>query len=87
MDPSAATVFVLCTGTSALCTWLLFRSYARSRTRLLIWSALCFLLLTANNLLVFMDLIMLPSFDLSMARLATSLAAVSLLVYGFIWDA
>ena len=35
---------------------LLFRGYARSGLRLLLWSALCFVCLTLNNVLLFVDL-------------------------------
>ena len=45
-------VYGLCLLTSGLCAALLFRSYSRSRQPLLLWSALCFLLLAIANLLV-----------------------------------
>ena len=38
--------------TSLACMVLLFRGYASSRVRLLLWSALCFVFLSANNLLL-----------------------------------
>ncbi len=79
-------VFVLCTATSGLCACLLLRAYRRTHAQLLIWSALCFLLLTVSNLLVFLDLVMLPGVDLSLARLVCSLLATSVLVFGFVWD-
>jgi hypothetical protein len=86
MGAFSESVFVLCTTTSALCTVLLLRAYRRTHAQLLIWSALCFLLLTVNNLLVFLDLVMLPNTDLSLVRLMSSLLATSLLVFGFVWD-
>ncbi len=79
-------VYLLCTITSALCAWLLMVSYRRSRQALLLWSSLCFCLLSVNSLLVFVDIIVLPKIDLSSLRLATSLVAVSVLLYGFIWE-
>lgn len=80
------TVYVLCLATSSLCALLLARSYRRSAARLLLWSSLSFGLLAANNLIVLVDLIILPSIDLLAVRYALSLAAVCLLLFGFIWD-
>jgi hypothetical protein len=86
MGPFEGVVYALCTGTSGFCTWLLVRAYLRSRSGLLAWSGICFLLLTVNNLLVFTDIIILPaSIDLSIPRYATSLAAACVLVFGFVW--
>ena len=83
----AITVYALCLVTSALCGWLLVRSYLRNRSRLLLWSAACFVLLAVNNLLVVLDLVFLPLWiDLAPLRAATSLAAVSTLLFGFIWE-
>ena len=79
-------VYGLCLLTSGLCAALLFRSYGRSRQPLLLWSALCFSLLAVNNLLVVFDRVVLPGVDFSDARQVTSLAAVGVLIYGFIWE-
>jgi len=79
-------VYTLCFVTSALCAWLLVRSYRRSGARLLLWSALCFMLLAANNLVVIVDMLIVPAVDFRLYRLALSLAAVALLLFGFIWD-
>lgn len=87
MGPFKGVVYALCAGTSGLCTWLLLRAYLRSRSALLVWSTLCFLLLTVNNLLVFTDIMILPAVDLSLPRFATSLAAACVLVLGFVWEA
>ena len=79
-------VYLLCTFTSALCAFLLLVSYRRNRQALLLWSSLCFCLLSLNSLLVFIDIIVLPAIDLSSWRLVTSLIAVSVLLYGFVWE-
>lgn len=82
-----ALVYALCFVTSVVCGWLLVRSFRRNRSRLLLWSAACFVLLAINNLLVMLDLVFLPpSIDLSPFRLAASLAAVSTLLFGFVWE-
>jgi len=73
--------------TSLTCMLLLFRAYARTGLRLLFWSALCFVGLSVNNLLLFLDLIVFPDFDLRLWRLAAALAGLLALLYGFIWEA
>ena len=81
-----AVIYLLCVATSLLCAYLLARAYRRSRTKLLIWSALCFALLAANNLVLAVDILLLPTIDLTVIRLATSLAAISVLLFGFVWE-
>jgi hypothetical protein len=80
-------VYLLCLATSMLCAVLLIRSYRRSRTKLLLWSALCFVGLAANNLFLFVDAVVLPEVDLRSLRHLSSLAAIAILVYGFVWEA
>jgi hypothetical protein len=81
-----AIVYILCFASSALCFCLLLRAFQRRRERLLLWSSLCFSLLAVNNLLVFVDIILLPQVDLLPLRQLTALGAVALLLYGFIWE-
>ena len=81
-----ALVYILCFLTSSACAWLLGRSYARSRTKLLLWSSACFVLLAANNLMLVVDLLVLPDVNLRVSRLLLALAAVSVLIFGFVWD-
>jgi hypothetical protein len=84
----AETVYSLCAILSIACAILLVRGYLRSRARFLMWSALCFLFLAANNVLLFLDKVVLPaSVDLSLWRSAAALIAMLLLMIGFIWDA
>ena len=84
MSLAAATVYLLCLLTSAACAWLLVRSYLKSRTKLLLWSAACFVMLALNNLFVVADVVILPSYDLTLLRSLSALAGVGLLLYGFI---
>ena len=79
-------VYALCFATSGACAWLLLRSYLRTRSRLLMWSALCFLFLALNNLLVIVDLVLIEDIDFQIPRLMSSAIAVCVLLYGFIWD-
>ena len=85
-DALPAIVYLLCFATSGACAWLLARNYRRTRAPLLLWSSLCFLFLAANNALVILDLLLVRDIDFRLARLLTSLAAVSLLIFGFIWN-
>lgn len=82
-------VYILCFLTSTACAWLLGRSYAKSRVRLLLWSSICFAFLAANNLVLVLDLVVWPTpeLDLRLPRLLLSLAAVISLIWGFVWDA
>ena len=82
----AGAVYILGALTSLLCAALLLRGYARGRRKLLFWSGLCFAGLFASNILVFLDLVMLPRVDLFLARLATTAVALGLLLYGLIWE-
>lgn len=79
-------VYALCFLTSSACAWLLARSYWRTSARMLLWSALCFLFLAANNLLVVADLVLFPGVDLRIWRHLLAFAAVAVLLFGFIWD-
>ena len=53
---------------------------------MLLWSALCFSLLALANLVVVLDMLVFPGTDLRLIRQSLSLAGVSLLLFGFIWD-
>ena len=81
----ATTIYVLCFLASAVCAALLIRASLSLSTPLLKWSAACFSFLALNNLLVVIDLIVLPTqVDLLIYRQLSNLAAVSTLLYGFI---
>jgi hypothetical protein len=67
------------------CTALLAREYLRTRARLLLWSTLCFIGLSLNNVLLFLDLVVFPEFDLRLIRVLASLSGMLLLLYGF-WE-
>ena len=86
MQTFESAVYFLCFLTSTAAMLLLLRSYWRSRTRLLLWSALAFVALAVNNLLLFVDIVLLPSTNLLPLRDASAFAAAALLLYGFIWE-
>lgn len=80
-------LYVLAVLTCLACTVLLFRGYARSGLRLLLWSALCFVFLTVNNLLLFFDVVLFPTaVDLRPYRLLAALTGLAFLLYGFIFE-
>jgi hypothetical protein len=65
---------------------LLFRAYSISGLRLLLSSALCFVFLSINNILLFIDLVVFPTIDFRIYRLVAALAGILLLLYGFILE-
>jgi hypothetical protein len=84
---ASSVIYLLCLLTSVACAFLLIRSYRRTKVRLLLWSATCFGFLALNNLLVVLDIVVLPVYpDLSEVRLLTSAAGVLILLFGFIWE-
>lgn len=87
MNPFTIGLYLSCVLTSAAVTFFLIRGYRQTRMRLLFWSALCFAGLTINNIILLVDLAMLPEVPLRPWRLGTSLIAVLFLLYGFIWEA
>lgn len=80
-------VYSLCFLASALCAGLLIRQYRRSPSPVLLWSGACFVLLALANLMVVVDRLILPDINLRTVRLALTLLAISVLLFGFIWKA
>lgn len=88
MEAFRFVLFLLAALTSMGCTWLLLRAYARTRVRLLFWTGVCFVFLSANNVLLFFDTIVFPTqVDLRPFRFATAIVGVACLLYAFIWEA
>jgi len=81
-----ALVYSLCLITSIVCMLLLARGYMRTRVKLLLWSAWCFVFLAGNNLFLLLDTIVFPDVYLMPMRLITTGAAITVLLYGFIWE-
>lgn len=82
----AIAIYTLCTLTSLACAWLLLANYSRTGHRVLFWSGLCFVGMTINNILLVLDKLVLPMVDLLPWRLVAALIAVSLLLYGLIFE-
>jgi hypothetical protein len=80
----ADAIYTLCAVTSLAAALLLLRHYTARRTPLLLWSCVAFFGLAVNNLLVMVDLSLLPSVDLALARTLAGAVAMVTLVYGLI---
>jgi hypothetical protein len=89
----AEAVYILCALTSLACAGLLLRAHRRGGPRFLLWSSLCFLALALNNVILFIDKIVLPDIDqilgidFAVWRAGSALLGLLLLLYGLIWDA
>lgn len=82
----AALIYALCALASLAAATLLWRQYRITRFRTLFWSALCFFVLTLNNVLLVLDRFVFTHVDLTVPRLGTAAVAVLLLVFGLVWE-
>lgn len=82
----AGVIYSLCALTAFLCTYLLLRAYKSNGYKLLLWGGLCFIGITASNILLIVDKIFLPTIDLSPLRHSVTLASMMVFLYGLIWD-
>lgn len=81
--------YLLCAVTAMACTWLLLRGYRRSGVRLLLWCGVFFVVLSIENTILFVDLVLLPEVNmpwLITARRSIALVGVMLLLFGLIWE-
>lgn len=80
-------IYILCAATCLLCAIMLFRGYYRSGVRLLFWSALCFVGLIFDNILLYVDLHVLGTeISLAVVRKVPGLLGLMLLLYGLVWE-
>jgi hypothetical protein len=83
----AAIVYILGTLVTLLCCVLLLRAYLKARSPLLLWSGLCFALLTVAHGLLFIDLVLLGhEATLYVWRLGAAALGMLMLVYGLIFS-
>jgi hypothetical protein len=82
----ASIIYSLCALLSLGVAVMLWRHHARTRSRLLYWSALCFSGLTINNILLVVDKLVLPEADLSLLRQATALLSLCVMLFGLTWE-
>jgi hypothetical protein len=79
-------VYLLCALTCWLCAGLLLRAYRRQRARLLFWSGAGFCAFGVSNIMLFVDLVLVPQTDLSLARNVITLIGILLMLRGLIWE-
>jgi len=81
-------VYILCAVMSLVCAFMLYRGYRHNRTKLLLWSSLCFGFFALNNVFLFVDMALLPNVDLHGPFWRSLLSAISgvLLLFGLIWE-
>jgi hypothetical protein len=82
----AEIVYLLCGLTSCVCAALLLRQRRISNAPLLFWGAAAFSVMALANILLFIDLVIIPGTNLSLFRLVITLISVLLLLYGLIWE-
>jgi hypothetical protein len=82
----AKTIYLLCAAASLVVALMLLRQFLKSRTRLLLWSLVCFTGLAANSVLVYIDLVVYTGVDLSVYRSAAGAAAMAAMLYGLVWE-
>lgn len=84
----AEIVYSLCGVGSVLCALMLMRGYRKDRSQLLLWSSVCFGFLALNNIVLVLDLVLLPDLEFSGAFWRNFMAAVagSTLLYGLIGE-
>jgi hypothetical protein len=79
-------VYLLCAVTCLVCAVMLFRGYQQTKVRLLFWSSLCFLGLMLDNIMLYVDVVMVPDVNLAVWRKLPGFLATTLLVFGLVWE-
>lgn len=82
----AAAVYLFGIIVTLVCAVLLLRGYRRGKKRLLLWTGVCFTGLTVTNLLLFVDLVLVPEVDLYLWRLIAATISMGFMLYGLIWE-
>ena len=81
-------IYVLCAAAALLCAILLGLGARRVRSRMLVWSAICFGFLALANIVLVLDFVVFPGPDVVLwpVRQGLSLVAVSALIYGLVME-
>jgi hypothetical protein len=83
----AYAIYLFGAALTCACGLLLLRGYRENGRRLLLWSGICFIGLSLNNVLVFVDLaILMQGADLYALRLSVTSLSMLALCYGLIWE-
>jgi len=79
-------VYLLCAITSISCSYLLYRGFKNTKLKLLFWTSLGFFGFALNNILLFVDLLIVPQYDLSVIRTVPAFVGMLIFVYGLIME-
>lgn len=79
-------VYLLCALTSWLCAVLLLRAYIHRHAPLLFWSGAAFCAFGMSNIMLFVDLVLVPDINMSLVRNIITLCGIGLLLRGLIWE-
>lgn len=84
----AKIVYILCFLLSVACAALLFRKYYASKSNLLFWTGISFVLISLNNLILFVDLVIFPEIDFGggLFRVLSGAIGGCVLLFGLIWE-
>jgi Family of unknown function (DUF5985) len=82
----ASAVYILSALISLACAALLLRSYLSQRSSLLLLAGLCFAGLTLNNVMLFVDKMVITDVDLSVWRTLPAFVGTLALAIGLIWE-
>lgn len=80
-------IFSLCALASIFVAYLLAKAYRQRPSQILFWSAICFGGLALNNIVLFIDLVLMPAeITYGLVRNGIIVASIGSLVYGLVWD-
>ncbi len=83
----AGIVYILCALTSILCTILLWKSFMKTRSRLLFWCSFGFAGFALNNSLLFVDLIVFPEVNYIINyRTLPAVLGMIVMIYGLVME-
>lgn len=72
--------------TALVCAALLYRGYRHTGVRLLLWSAVCFLALSLENNIVFIDRFIYPEISLVLVRQSIAALGIACLIFSLVWE-
>ena len=82
----ATLIYLLCLLASVGCATLLGRAFLRSRLPLLVWTAVSFCFFALNNLILVVDMLVVPTVDLWAWRQGAAATGLTVLIVGFVWE-
>lgn len=83
----SSVTFILCTIISLISAILLMRSAKGPQGRFLFWGAIYFLGAALNNILLYIDAVVVPDVDWALAPNLVGLVSIAILIYALIWEA